>query len=172
MEQEKIPLSVFVESLPPVETGWVEVLAALLTPTIAILAVVIAYLQYKINAQRLRHEMYERRLGVYKIVQGYFGKILQTGDVTFPACVNFYADTAEATFLFKQKIPNWIDGVYKKSLRMARLHEEMYPADGSPGLPVGEDRTRVATEHSELLQWHIDEMKKAKELFQPYLNLR
>lgn len=172
MDQEKIPLSVFVESLPPNETGWVEILGAMLTPTIAIVALVIAVLQYKINAQRLRHEMYERRLAVYKIVQRYFGEILQTGTVKFPQCVQFYGETSEATFLFDHKIPDWIEVVYKKSLQMARLQEEMYPSNGSPGVPVGEARTKVVKEFHELLEWHFSEMKKAKDLFQRYLNIR
>ena len=54
MENEKL-IRVIVESLPVVETTWIDVFAALLTPAIALVAVYIAFQQHKINKQRLRH---------------------------------------------------------------------------------------------------------------------
>ena len=59
-------LRIIVESMPSASLSWIDILAALLTPTIALIALYIAYQQYKINQQRLRHETYERRLEFIK----------------------------------------------------------------------------------------------------------
>jgi len=52
---------------------WVDFLSALLTPVNAIMLLHIAYQQYRINKQRLqlderrfKHEVYERRLAVFR----------------------------------------------------------------------------------------------------------
>ena len=63
------PLRVMIESMPPNSNNWIDILSALLTPLIALIAVYVAYQQHKINKIRLQHELYERRLRVYKAVQ-------------------------------------------------------------------------------------------------------
>ncbi|SDY14887.1 hypothetical protein SAMN05421754_1002109 [Nitrosomonas sp. Nm58] len=55
---------------------------------------------------------------------------------------------------------------------MVYLHERMYPSDGSPGLPVGEERSKVASDNSKLLKWHTDQLTSSKEFFAKKLGLK
>ena len=171
MNKEEIT-RIVIESLPTVNAPWTETLTALLTPIIAMIAVYIAFQQHKLNEQRLRHEVYERRLKVYKAVQKHLSSILGAGKTTYPLCAEFYSEAAEASFLFDNSVQEKIDEIYKKSITLVSKHEEMYPSDGSPGLPVGKERSRVAQENAALLGWHTEQLETSKEFFAEKLGLK
>jgi len=154
-----------VESLLPADPTWIDILSALLAPTIALIAVYIAFQQYQINKQRLRHETYERRLRVYKSVQEHLSVILRDGKTTYQGCSEFYSEASEAAFLFDSSVQDLIDEIYQKSIDLVSLEEKLYPSGGSPGLPVGDERSKVSAKESELLKWHIDQLKSSKEFF-------
>lgn len=149
----------------------VNILSALLTPLIAVLALTIAYRQYKVSRSRLNHELYVRRLEVFKAIRKYISSIARDGKTDFPRVTQFYADAGEADFLFKDDITEQIEKLYKKGLALAELHEKLYPSDGSPGLPVGEERSKVAKQQSEALKWFFDELPNTKRLFKKYLRV-
>jgi len=171
MNKEEL-LRVIVESTPAISASWIDTLSALLTPTIALIALYIAYQQHKINQQRLRHETYERRLKVYKAVQAHLSIILGAGKTSYQECTLFYSEASEAAFLFDKSVMDKIDKIYSKSIEMVGLHEKLYPSDGSPGLPIGEERSKVAQENGELLKWHIDQLGESKEFFAKKLGLK
>jgi hypothetical protein len=122
MNKEQV-LRIIVESMPEASLSWIATLSALLTPIIALIAIYIAYQQYKINQQRLRHETYERRLRVYKAVQKHLSNILRTGKTSYQECTLFYSDASEAAFLFDNSVMDKIDEIYNKSLDMVELYE-------------------------------------------------
>ena len=64
-----------------------------------------------------------------------------------------------------------IDVIYSKSIEMVGLHEQLYPSDGSPGLPVSEERSKVSQEKGHLLKWHIGQLGESKEFFAKKLGL-
>ena len=168
--QELIKVAVL--SLPEVQRSWVDILSAILTPIIALIALYVAYQQHVINKQRLRHETYERRLRVYKAVQKHLSNIMRKGTITYQECAEFYSEASEAAFLFDDSVQNKIDEIYKKSLDLAYMHEQLYPSDGSPGIPVGEKRNEVSRKHSELLGWHTEQLKVSREFFAKKLGLK
>ena len=162
---------IVVDSLPETSQSWVEILSALLVPVIAIVGLYVAYQQYQINKQRLRHETYERRLAVYKSVQRYLSEILRDGKITYNRALQFNSEASEAAFLFDSSVQEKIDEIYQKSIDMAFTHEKMYPEDGSPGIPVGEERNKVVEENTALLKWHMEELKSSREFFAKKLGL-
>ena len=166
------PLRVIIEAMPLNNKSWVDIFSALLTPTIALIAVYIAYHQYKVNKLRLHHELYERRLRVHKAVQAFLSEILRGGDIRFDRCSQFYADASEASFLFDNTVQKFIDDIYKKAIDMHAFHEKMYPSDGSPGLPVGAERNKVVDENSKLCKWLIDQLSVSKKLFRKYMAIK
>jgi hypothetical protein len=148
-----------------------DVLLAAMTPLIALIAVCIAYQQHKINQSHLRHELYERRLRVYKAVQGFLSEILRDGNVPWHRTSQFYADASEAVFLFDSSIQKHIDLLYEKAIDLHTLHEKMYPSDGSHGLPVGEERSKAAQQKGELLKWLTHQLSETKQLFRKHMGI-
>lgn len=171
MNKEEV-LRVIVESMPTSSVTWIDTLSALLTPTIALIALYIAYQQHKINQQRLRHETYKRRLKVYKAVQAHLSVVLRAGKTSYQECTLFYSEASEAAFLFDKSVMDKIDEIYSKSIDMVGLYEKLYPSDGSPGLPVGEDRSKVSQQNSELIEWHDAQLGKSKDFFAKKLGLK
>ncbi|HUT70659.1 MAG TPA: hypothetical protein VMW89_08260 [Desulfatiglandales bacterium] len=128
MNKEEV-LRVIVESIPAISASWIDILSALLTPTIALIALYIAYQQHKTNQQRLRHETYERRLKVYKAVQAHLSIILRAGKTSYQECTLFYSEASEAAFLFDKSVMDKIDKIYSKSIEMVGLDEKPFVSE-------------------------------------------
>lgn len=155
------------------EKDWVDILTALLTPTIAIFGALIAFQQWRLNAVKFKHELYDRRLRIYTGVKGLFEDIIANGTTNYSITRKFYLDTAEADFLISDDIRNYIDTLYKKGIKLAALDKKMYLPDGQPNprLPTGIERNEVADKHNDLLTWFIEEEKQLKDRFMNYLKL-
>ncbi len=154
------------------QSSLVDILSSLLTPLIALLALYIAFQQYQINRRRLKFDTYERKLAMYKIVNQYFLEIQRDGHTNFVRCSDFYSSVSEVFFLFSESIQKAIDEVYTKSIDMITLYEQLYPRDGSDGLAVGEERTKISHQNSQLLKWHLNKFKEIKELFRKEMAIK
>ncbi len=158
--------------MDPLYNNWIDIFSALLLPVIALIAIWIAYQQYKTTKQRLQHELYESRLRVYKAVQSFLAEIVRKGDADYKRCYQFYADSSEASFLFDETIKDYIEELFDKAANMHGHIERMYPADGSEGLPAGEERSLVDKETEELLAWLSTQLQISKGLFAKYMKMK
>jgi len=165
-------LHIVVDSIPLVSTSWVDSLSAFLTPLIALIALYIAYQQKMINEQRLRHETYKRRLSVYKSVQKHLPIIIRKGRPSYDECSDFYSTASEAAFLFDESVMEKINLIYSKSINLAEAYEKLYPPDKSPGLTVGEERSKVSQEKADLFKWHSDQLLESRTYFAKKLGLK
>jgi hypothetical protein len=151
---------------------YVETFNALLTPLIAILAAYIAWQQYQVNNSSLRNELYERRIRVFRAFMSYLADVMREGRASYQRVAQFYAETSEAIFLFDKRVTSKVEELYHNGLKLTDLHEQLYPFDGSPGLPVGAERSRVTCEQTELLKWFGDEIKNVRELFKCQMKIK
>jgi len=150
----------------------IEGLSAGLTPLIAVVMTYIAYQQWCTNKSRLTHELYDRRLAVFKAVRAFYGEMGDAGTAKYGMVMRFYAATAEADFLFGDDIRKHIEELYTKGMNLASLHEKMYPSSGGPGLPGGSERSKVADEHGKLLLWFLqDAVAETRQMFRKYLRV-
>ncbi len=148
----------------------VEGLSAAMTPVIAVVTTYIAIQQYHTNRARLTYERYDRRLAVFKAVRTFYGEMGDAGTAKYAMAMRLYDATTEAEFLFGDEIREHIEELYKKGMHLASLHEKMYPSSGGPGLPVGEERCRVAEEHGKLHLWfQQDGIAETRKRFRKYL---
>jgi hypothetical protein len=59
----------------------IEGLSAGLTPLIAVVMTYIPYQQWRTNKSRLTHELYDRRLTVFKAVRAFYGEMGDAGNL-------------------------------------------------------------------------------------------
>lgn len=144
---------------------WVEILNALLTPLIAVITAYIAWQQYRVNHNSLRNQLYERKHAVFKAFMSYLADIVREGKTNYQRTGQFYAEASEAEFLFSEAISTRMEELYSKGIDLVSLHEKMYPSDGSPGLSVGDERSKVAEDTGKLIKWFAYEIKITKEMF-------
>ena len=161
-------LHVAIDSLPKTDSLLIiDILSAALTPIIAVLAVYIAYQQHCVNRQRLQYELYERRLGIYKVVAQHLSHIATMNQITFTQCQDFHKETFEGVFLFSKLVQNYIDEIDRNSQEFFAISEELSLRKKPSHL---DEKQREAKK--QLLQWFLEKHQSSKEFFAKELGLQ
>jgi hypothetical protein len=148
---------------------YITLLAAILTPTLAIIGTFLAVQQWRINDRKLKHDLYDRRLPLYTALMRFLTKIGQEAKASDEEISDFLQKTRESHFLFDDEVRRFLEEIYKGAIDL-RYHNTMLHAQGS-SLPIGDERTRIAKENSELLKWFNAQFESARNKFTPYLRL-
>jgi hypothetical protein len=141
--------------------------AAALAPTTAVATIYIAYRQYRLEQLKLKRELYEKRLAIFNSTVVLLAHIMRHANVDNATLFKFVADTNESYFLLGKDIHDYLWSLYVKGIELQSLREKLYES----GLPVGEERTRVAREKAELLIWFGNQFDVARETFAKHLGL-
>ena len=147
----------------------VEILKALLTPLIAIVATYIVWQQWKTNKQKLNLEKYDRRLRFYEEVVKILSIVLRDAKASVDDLLRFRTSVSGADFLFGSEIPEYIDEIYKRGLNLCRWSEEY--RDRNDIKPEGYDHQKVVAEKHKELNWLSEQFEPAKKKFAKYLNI-
>lgn len=147
----------------------IEVLKALLTPVVAAVATYIAWQQWKTNALKLKLDRYDRRLRIYEEVKRILSLIARDTDVDMDELLKFRTATAEADFLFGPDIPEYLDQIYRRGLKLWQRNREY--RDYRTPQPEGYNHQAVVDEMHVQLTWLTDQFTPAKDRFKPYLDI-
>ena len=120
----------------------------------------------------LKNALYERRLKVFNAFMSFLADIARQGRSDYQRVGQFYAETSEAVFLFDAKVVDKAEELYKKGIELVFLHEQLYPSDGSPGLPTSSERSKVAQEQAALLRWFSEQIREVRELFKRQMQVK
>lgn len=123
----------------------------------------IAYRQYSLAKEKFKLDMFEKRFSVYKATQRFLTVILRDAKVNTEQLFEFRRDTQDATFLFGQEIPAYLERLDGQALNLMTI------ASTRSDLPVGEERTRLCNEETQSLQALIGELPNLKNVFASYL---
>jgi hypothetical protein len=144
-----------------------DAMSPLVAPVTAIIAVYIAFQQYRVNRTRVRVELYDRRVSVLRAARALIHANIRAGTADGDALSEYVKAVSEADFLFpNRKVSRYLDELYKKSLRMWTIDQEL------KGLPVGEKRNERVEEHAGLLMWANEQQAAVAGKFQRYLRVR
>jgi hypothetical protein len=143
--------------------------AALLTPTLAVVAAYVAYQQYRINKSRFAQELYEKRLRVYKSLRCFLKDLACNVDVSFEDIAEFYSDIAEVDFLFGKDVQSYLEKIYQKAMKRKALYDILHSKRAAP---VGEDESKFSEEEFQILEWLVAQSEESKKIFKKYLKVR
>jgi hypothetical protein len=145
---------------------WTQYLAALLTPTVAVSAVVIGYRQWRTAQNKLKLDLFEKRLKIYEAVRNLIGSILRTGKTSPASESEFLQASQGAKWLFGPEVEKYVYGtLWPKVCDLWCLQEELN------GLGVGPERTEKANKAADIKKWLLDQTKVLDAKFAPYLKL-
>jgi hypothetical protein len=145
----------------------VELLSAALAPITAIVALGIAYRQYRLEKIKFRHELYEKRLAIYNSTMKMLSVVMRDADVSTADLFQFLQETNQSYFLLGKDVSDYLTELYKKGVTLHYQNKKLNQSN----LPVGEERTRVAQENCELLKWFGDQILAVRERFAGHLGL-
>jgi hypothetical protein len=149
----------------------VEILAAALTPLLAIVAAYIAYQQYRTARHKLRLELYDRRFKVYSAVTACLRGIASAKNLP-PEELNelitsLHAQAAEAAFLFGPEVRQFIGEISVKAARLSVVR----PLSTAPMARESESM-RASDEIGDILDWIVQRIQTAESVFVPYLSFK
>lgn len=145
---------------------YINIFSALLTPIIGIVVAYIAVQQHKITKYKYKHDLFERRIAIYKSVIEFVSNIrykLPKGD---DVLIKFARDTADAYLLFNTDIIKYIETLQQKGYELFCIHDEF--SDKSTGESKYPD---LVKQRKELLNYFRGQHNKIKEVFYKPLSL-
>jgi len=146
---------------------WVDYLAALLTPTIAVLGSIVAFLQWRTNSNRLKHELFERRYEQFMVISNFLASIMTSGKSKPEEQLKYLSGTSGMRFIFDEEIAKYVgETIWHLAIELECLDSELV------GVPVGEERTKNVHRQGEIKKQLNQEFKALEEKFSKYLQLQ
>jgi hypothetical protein len=102
-------------------------LSAMLTPTIAVVGLYIAFNQKRIEESRLRHELFERRYRLFDTVMKFISSVIVSGNMIYDDEMKFVSDILGVRFIFDEEIEEIISNKILKSAREIQVLNETAP---------------------------------------------
>jgi len=146
--------------------GILNVFRDLLVPVIAGVVAYIAYQQHKTNRDKLRFDLYDRRLKVFEGLMDLLSVIFRKGKCNDQERDQFQRATVEGSFLFNKDIANYLDTIHEKTLKLGAIRAALN------NLPCGDKRNQTAEKERQLFDWFTDQFEVSKEKFSRYLSFR
>jgi hypothetical protein len=154
---------------------WLKIISTFFTAVIGVAAWILAYQQLRLNKTlsseqlrlseaKLKFDLYERRLKLFRTVKEFAGRLTMTGEVDTGA---FYHDTIERHFLFEKDVSDYIGEVYKKALQVERTKMEL----GRPNLTENE-RQELNNRHVEERTWFYNQEQNVIKVFSKDLSIK
>jgi hypothetical protein len=152
---------------------WVDVIVkltpAFVTLVIGMVASGIAFFQFRTARDKLRLDLFSKRLEAFEKLQEFFTSVLRTGTVESQALPLLAEAKYKSRFLFGPEIEASFDVLWMKATNMRTLRSRLYGADA---LPVGSERSAFCAEEDRLLAWMMEDMKVAPSRYSKYLQFK
>lgn len=153
--------------MPQSAPHWSTILAALLTPTIALLGALIAMNQWLTARRKLKLDLYEKRSVVYEVVRSTIGQIIATGKTNQDIERDFLVGISGAKWLFNKKMVKYLN----EEIWSEIVNLDMIQAMTDGALP-SEERLKYIKDNSEAKIRLNKKLQEIDDKFSPFLSLR
>lgn len=121
------------------------------------------------NTLKVKLDRYDRRLKVYEELGRILSIILRDAKASYDELLRFRTAVAEADFLFGPEIPEFIDEIYKRGVKLMSLTTQY--RDYTQEMPPGYDHQNVVDGIHLELTWLTNQFDPARQKFKPYLDI-
>ena len=130
----------------------------------ALIALYIAYEQWKTNRDKVKLELYDRRYKIYDETRRFISSAVRNGDLTNEDFSKFYEVLPETRFLFQDDVYSYMQELINKG---ANLHADSVIASGSSENPHYKNAVEKA---GDIVNWYGKQYDKLHVIFKPYLS--
>ena len=150
-------------------SGAIEILSALLTPTIALVTVYIAFAQWRIERAKFRFDRYDRRLKVYNDLRETIALVLQDSDISLGDLWKLRRHRFEVDFLFGPEIQKYLDEVHEACVNLWSANSQY--RDLTQPTPEGYDHQKIVDQKHKAILWLAEQNEIAHRIFRKYLDI-
>jgi hypothetical protein len=123
-------------------------------------------LQHQLNQDRLRLDLFSKRLEAYEKLQEFFIAVIQAGTVQDSFLSILGEARYKSRFLFGEEISSYLDDTWKKAVDMRYYRQKLF---GPQSIPQGPQRDELCSQDGELLKWMIDQPQASQSRYAIYL---
>lgn len=144
-----------------------DIISAFGTLIIGAIVAWIAWRQHKTDHNKFRLELYDRRLRLYEAAMAYIGVVVQRGKADDQCLIEFNRSVRESLFLFSKELEEYFTILYTKGIELKYANDII----NDQNIPIGEDRTKAAREHADLVKWFAKQFDEVKERVARHMSL-
>jgi hypothetical protein len=144
---------------------WVQVLQALLVPTIAVVGALLAWQQVKIARSKLRHDLFDRRFAVFETARTLLRGIMRDGNASMAELGAYTVGVIDAPFLLDEPTSDYLMEIRRRTIKLQSL-KSAYASDA----PV-DDRKQVIQKAYDEMNWLVAQLDVLPGKFKPFLTL-
>ena len=147
-------------------TNLIDFSSALLTPLLAVIATYIAVQQWRLEKQKWRLSLYDKRFETFRAVVEFIGLVSLKSDCRDDELIEFLQKASRHEFLFEKEIQKYIIVIHQKAneLNTAKKLIEA-PSQSSNEREILINRSQAVS------QWFLEQIKVAEEKFGKYLSI-
>jgi hypothetical protein len=151
--------------------AWIQIVSALssalLVPLIAFVTTLILIFQHRLEKQRWRLDLYDKRYRVFEATMEYLRYIKIERYITDDVMRNFIRNSKEKDFLFGEDVQQFLNDLFNKGIDFQR---HALKTDNNRTLPE-EKYQRLVDEEAALFDWLFKQSEAARDLFKRYLSI-
>lgn len=148
------------------DVHWTAYLTAFTAPVVALLALYIAWAQWRTARDKLRLDLFEKRVRVYDAVINALNEFYREAKFSPEGFAEYQLGVSGAQWLFGEEVQ-----AYLKEFRSKMWEFELHQAQ-LEGLDGGDGRLPHIAGKQSVRQWFVDQPDQIDELFMPYLEFR
>jgi len=149
----------------------IQILSGLLTPIIAIVVAYIAYRQYKNDKDKLRFDLFEKRMDIYKSLNECLINIFIKGFLESKYTYTLYHISDQSYFLFDKDIDKYLKEFRNNIDELNDIHKMEIDRDYKDLFTKSQIES-VPHRRREITEWFHKQPKVIKELFSQYLRFK
>lgn len=150
------------------EPHWTAYVTAFATPVVAGLGLWIARRQWVTARDKLRLDLFEKRMLIYDAFRKAESRVLSSAGLSTEHKTQYLIDVSSAKWLFGEEVVFFLEDEFPEKLDELRLCST---ALMRPQLS-DEERWKFTQQEIELLRWFGAQRTLADQLFMPYLSFR
>lgn len=146
---------------------WTTYLTALLTPTLAIFGLIFAYRQWLVARNKLKLDLFDRRLAVYEAARDFSAAMISGQKNKDEEAFKFLIVTRTAKWLFNVSVADYLENqLYSNALELQSLISQL------DGMAPGDERIANLKEQAKIKKWFLEQLKVLDSQFGPFLHLK
>ncbi len=126
----------------------------------------IAWQQHKINRDKLRLELYDKRLRVFNSLMNLLGDISRDGDCTHGRLGHDCAEIDESDFLFDKDITDYLKEIVTEARNLHNIEQEIKHIE----ILSEERRETIQDKRTKVFFWLFGQITESQVRFKKYLN--